>query len=272
MEKYSVLMSLYEKEKPDFLVSAIESMITQTMPPDEIIIVEDGPIGIELANIVNSYKNAYQSLFTIVRNNANLGLGLALNEGLKVSRNDLVARMDTDDVSKPDRCEKQLRVFYDQPTLSIVGALVDEFVGSTDNIVSVRKVPEGNDEIYHFSKRRSAFNHPVVMYRRSAVLECGGYNDLRRNQDVDMFGRMMFAGYKAYNIQESLLLFRSSMELAKRRKSWSNTKSYIAVIKRFWKSGYASFFDYFIVMLAQLFLFVLPARLQSFIYKRFLRK
>lgn len=272
MEKYSVLMSLYVNEKPEYLRLAIDSMINQTISPNEIVIVEDGPLNDELYAIVKEYSEKHFGLFTVVVNKENLGLGLALNEGLKVCKNELVARMDTDDISKPERCEKQLHVFAENPELSIVGSFADEFYSSVDEIVSVRAVPEKHKDIYNFAKRRSAFNHPAVMYRKSKVLKNGGYSDLRRNQDVDLFGRMLFSGCKAENIGESLLYFRANDDLAKRRKSWQNTKSYIDTIKRFWKIGYASFSDYALVAVAQTGMFLMPVKLQHWVYKTFLRK
>ena len=267
MEKYSVLMSLYKKEHPEYLRLALDSMLNQTVAPDEIVLVEDGPLTPELYAILDEYPMLHR-----VKNEKNLGLGLALNEGLKVCRNELVARMDTDDISKPDRCEKQLRRFEEKPELAIVGSHIDEFVGTPDNIISQRKVPLTSEAIYNFAKKRSAFNHPAVMYRKSAVLAEGGYSDLKRNQDVDLFGRMLFKGYKAENIDEALLWFRSSDELAARRKSWENTKSYIDTIKKFWKMGYSSFADYAKVAVAQTGMFILPASMQNWVYKKFLRK
>ena len=120
--------------------------------------------------------------------------------------------------------------------------------------------------------RRTGNKEAKEMYRKSAVLAEGGYSDLKRNQDVDLFGRMLFKGYKAENIDEALLWFRSSDELAARRKSWENTKSYIATIKKFWKMGYSSFSDYAMVAVAQTGMFVLPAKMQNWVYKKFLRK
>lgn len=272
MERYSVLMSLYVKEKSEYLRLAIDSMMNQTVAPDEIVIVEDGPLNNELYSVIDEYTKKYPNRFHIVVNEKNLGLGLALNEGLKACKNEFVARMDTDDISKPERCEKQLRVFAQKPELSIVGAFVDEFYSSADQVVSVRAVPEKHEDIYNFAKKRSAFNHPVVMYRKSKVLENGGYSDLRRNQDVDLFGRMLFAGCKAENIGESLLLFRSNDDLAKRRKSWENTKSYIDTIKRFWEMGYASFGDYVLIAVAQTGMFLMPVKVQHWVYKKFLRR
>lgn len=272
MEKYSVLMSLYVKEKAEYLRLAIDSMINQTVLPDEIVIVEDGPLNDELYRVIDEYTQQYPDLFHIVVSEKNIGLGLALNEGLKACKNELVARMDTDDISKSERCEKQLKVFESNPELSIVGAFVDEFHSTPDEVASVRAVPTEHKDIYQFAKKRSAFNHPVVMYKKSKVLEHGGYADLRRNQDVDLFGRMLFSGCIAANIGESLLYFRTNDSLAKRRKSWENTKSYIHTIKRFWKMGYAGFSDYLIVAVAQTGMFLMPVRLQHWVYKKFLRK
>ncbi len=268
MEKYSVLFSLYKKENPEYLKKAIDSMLEQTVKPDEIVLVEDGPLTKELYDVLDGYGDKLNR----VKNETNVGLGLALNNGLKACRNELVARMDTDDISKPDRCEKQLQRFAQKPELSIVGTWADEFYTSTEEIISTRRVPTEYPLIYEYAKKRSAFNHPAVMYRKSKVLENGGYSDLRRNQDVDLFGRMLFAGCKAENIGEALLFFRSNDALAKRRKSWQNSKSYIDTIKRFWKMGYSSFADYATVAAAQTIMFIMPIKLQQWVYKKFLRK
>lgn len=272
MEKYSVLMSLYIKEKPEYLSLAIQSMLDQTVKPDEIVIVKDGQITEELRAVLDECAGRYPEIFNIVGYEKNRGLGLALNYGLEHARNELVARMDTDDISKSDRCEKQLKVFEKSPELAIVGSYVDEFYSTPDKIVSTRRVPIEHKDIYEYAKKRSAFNHPAVMYRKSAVLGVGGYGNLRRNQDVDLFGRMLFSGYKAANVGEALLWFRSNDDLAKRRKSWENTKSYIDTIKKFWKMGYSSFGDYMMIAVAQTGMFLCPAKLQHWIYKKFLRK
>lgn len=266
-QKYSVLMSLYKKEKPDYLRIALDSMINQSIKPDEIVLVEDGPLTEDLYEVLADYEPYIHR----IKNETNLGLGLALNVGLRECRNELVARMDTDDCSKPERCEKQLKRFEEKPYLSIVGSHIDEFVGDISNVVSKRTVPTTSEDIYNFAKKRSAFNHPAVMYRKSKVLEQGGYADLKRNQDVDLFGRMLFVGNKAENIDESLLCFRSSDELAKRRKSWQNTWSYIATIRKFWKMGYSSFFDYTFVGIAQTGMYLMPIKVQNILYKKFLR-
>ncbi|MFF2883146.1 glycosyltransferase [Bacillus toyonensis] len=272
MEKYSVLMSLYIKERPEYLKQSIDSMLNQTVKPDEIVIVKDGPLTEEIENVLREYEANNLGTFNIITSEKNIGLGLALNLGLRNCKNEFVARMDTDDISLPERCEKQLELFEEDKNLVIVGTMVDEFYSDPNEIVSSRIVPTTHNEIYQFAKRRSPFNHPTVMYKKSKVLACEGYSNLRRNQDVDLFGRMLFAGLKAANIEQSLLLFRSNNDLSKRRRSWENTKSYITTIRKFWKSGYSSFFDYLMVSTAQMIMFLCPLSVQNWLYKNLLRK
>lgn len=272
MEQYSVLMSLYKKERPEYLKTALESIVNQTVQPDEIVLVKDGPLTEELDAIVAEYAEKYPELFHIVKSEVNIGLGKALNLGLSVCKNELVARMDTDDIAKPDRCEKQLQRFANDPELDLLGTAVDEFYSTPEEVVARRVVPTEHKDIYEFAKRRSAFNHPTVMYKKSKVLGLGGYGDLRRNQDVDLFGRMLLSGCIAGNIEESLLYFRSNDALAKRRKSWENTITYIQTIGKLRKLGYSSFGDYMIVAIAQIGMFLMPVRLQHWVYKKFLRK
>ena len=141
MEKYTVLMSVYKKEKPEYLKTAIESMLNQSVKPDEIVVVEDGPLTSEIETLLLKYKEKYPEVFNIVKSKENIGLGRALNLGLSNCRNELVARMDTDDISKPDRCEKQLKYFENDSELSLLGSSVDEFYNNPEQIVSRRVVP-----------------------------------------------------------------------------------------------------------------------------------
>lgn len=263
LPKYSVLMSLYYKEDPEYLCQSIESMIHQTVKPSEIVIVKDGPLTDDLNKTLQIYQQTYPELINIVISEKNIGLGSALNLGLKYCRNELVARMDTDDISLTDRCEKQLIAFVKNPELSIIGTYINEFFDNPNDILSTRKVPTNQVDIYKFAKRRSPFNHPTVMYKKSKVSECGGYSNLKRNQDVDLFGRMLFQGCKAKNINEALVLFRSNNDLSRRRKSWQNTKSYIYTIFKFWKMGYSGFFDLIIVTIGQLIMFIMPIKVQN---------
>jgi len=271
--KYSVLMSVYYKENPQFFKLSIESMVHQALEPDEIVIVKDGKLTEELDNVIEFYYSKYPRLFTIVPLYKNLGLGLALNEGLKNCRNELVARMDTDDISLENRCELQVEEFIKNDELSIVGTMTNEFYNNPNNIVTSRIVPTKHEDILKFSRRRSPFNHPTVMYKKSAVLGCdGGYKDIKRKEDIDLFGRMLNQGCIAINIDKALLLFRSNEDNFERRKSWDNCKSYIAVIYDFWKKGYSKTSDLVFVIISQLVMFLSPVWLLKILSDRFLRK
>ncbi|AOR24752.1 glycosyltransferase [Clostridium taeniosporum] len=270
--KYSVLMSVYKNENPKYFKLSIESMINQTLKPNEIVIVKDGALTKELNEIINNFEIKYPNLFTIVNLKNNVGLGKALNEGLKKCKNELVARMDTDDISIDKRCELQIKEFENNNKLSIVGTIIDEFYDKPTDIISSRVVPINHEDILKFSRRRNPFNHPTVMYKKSEVLSCGGYGDYRRNQDFDLFVRMLNSGYVAKNINKSLLLFRANKDNLKRRKSWTKCRSNISMMHDFWKKGYSGLIDLFIVATSQIVVFISPIWLFQWISDTYLRK
>ena len=137
--KYTVLMSVYYKEKPEYLSLSIESMLNQTVKPDEFIIVKDGPLTTELDEVINNFVTAYPKMFNIIVNETNLGLGPALAKGIENSKNELIARMDSDDYVVSTRCEKQLEKFREDPKLGMVGSYEAEFVDTVDNVISIHR-------------------------------------------------------------------------------------------------------------------------------------
>ena len=201
-----------------------------------------------------------------------MGLGKALDKGLEVCRNDLVARMDADDISLPSRCEKLLDLFEKNPKLGLAGTNIDEFYDDPLNIVSSRKVPCDNESIRKFMRRRSPFNHPTVMFKKSEVLRCGGYGKMKRKQDFDLFARMLNMDCYALNIDESLLLFRSNRDNYKRRRSWEYCKSYIDVALVNYKRGYCSIADLAYIIAGQLTLHFAPMWLMKKLSDCLLRK
>lgn len=269
---YSVLMSVYEKENPDYFSISIDSMLRQTLPPTQIVIVKDGKLTNKLDRVIDKFVESYPQLFTIVELPNNVGLGLALNEGLKACRNELVARMDTDDIALENRCELQIKEFLKNKDLCILGSNIDEFYDDPSRIVSSRIVPSKHRDIIKFARRRNPFNHPTVMYKKSEVLKLGGYSNYRRNQDLDLFVRMLHSGCIAANIDKSLLLFRANKDNLKRRKSWEKCSSYIKMIYNFWRNGYSGFNDLFIVTISQIIVFLAPSFVLDWISSKYLRK
>ena len=269
--EYSVLMTVYVKDNPEYLRRSILSMLNQTVLTNDFVIVKDGPVGSELQDVIDYFEKRHQGLFRQISLKENVGLGLALNEGLKACKNELVARMDADDISLTTRCEKQLKEFELDNELDIVGCYAEEFIGGQQNVVCTRKVPTTHEEILKFAKLRDPFNHPTVMYKKSKVLLCGGYNNLRKNQDTDLWIRMLMYGCKAKNINQSLLLFRFDDDTYKRRKNWLNSKLLIKVRYNAYKMGFNSFLDLIKIAGAQILIYIMPISFQKWFYQKYLR-
>lgn len=267
---FSVLLSIYSKEIPYYLTKSLESVFSQTISPTEVVLIKDGPLNDELDNIIDFYVAQYSNL-KVISLEKNQGLGKALNEGLKHCSYDIVARMDTDDIAKPDRFEKQLAVFEKYPDIDVVGAWIDEFEDNISNVKSVRKLPEFHDSIRQFAKRRNPMNHPVVMFRKSAVLAAGGYQHLPLFEDYYLWVRMLMNGAKFYNIQESLLFFRFSPEMFKRRGGWKYAVNEFRFLRMMRNMHFISFVEFIQNIFIRFSTRIIPNSLRSFIYKKILR-
>lgn len=232
---YSVLMSVYHKEKPKYLKQAIASIQAQTLPTDDFVLVCDGPLNDALDAVIAKKQQEMGKTLNVVRLAKNGGLGNALNEGIKHCKNELVARMDSDDIAYQDRCEKQIAVFYKHPEVSICSGIVEEFTSTPDVVDAKRVPPEAHEEIVEFAKKRNPFNHPCVMYKKSAVEAVGSYQDFYLLEDYYLWLRMLMAGYQGYNIQESLLHMRAGSDMYLRRAGWKYAKTQ-ARLSKFMKS------------------------------------
>lgn len=271
--KYTVLMSVYYKEKPEYLSLSIESMLNQTVKPDEFIIVKDGPLTTELDEVINNFVTAYPKTFNIIVNETNLGLGPALAKGIENSKNELIARMDSDDYVVSTRCERQLEKFREDPKLGMVGSYEAEFVDDIDNVISIHRVPFENDEIERFMHRRCSVLHPTVMYKKSAVLKSGNYQSVLLYEDYDLFARMVLEYHiKSYNIPEPLYYIRTSEDFFKRRGGIKYAKTVLKFKWGQYRKGYMSLMDFCISGLGQAFVCVLPNSLRKIFYMKFLRK
>lgn len=235
---YSVLMSVYHKEKPEYLKQAIASIQAQTLPTDDFVLVCDGPLNDALDAVIAKKQQEMGKTLNVVRLAKNGGLGNALNEGIKHCKNELVARMDSDDIAYQDRCEKQIAVFYKHPEVSICSGIVEEFTSTPDVVDAKRVPPEAHEEIVEFAKKRNPFNHPCVMYKKSAVEAVGSYQDFYLLEDYYLWLRMLMAGYQGYNIQESLLHMRAGSDMYLRRAGWKYAKTQARLFKFMKSQGF----------------------------------
>lgn len=271
MQEFSVLLSVYKKERPEWLREALASVFRQTAAPSEVVLVEDGPLTAELETVVREFEDTHPEL-KIVPLKENVGLGRALNAGLRHCTYELVARMDTDDICKPWRFERQLQVFDEQPATDVCGAWMEEFTGNTENVLSIKKVPETSEEIFRYGKKRNPVNHPVVMLRKTAVAHNGGYKHYPLFEDYYLWVRMLTNGCRFHTIQESLQFFRVSGDMYARRGGLRYALTEIRLQFLFFGLRYIGFGTFLTNIAVRFTARVIPRRLRAWLYRKKLRE
>lgn len=269
---FSVLMSVYKNERADYFVSAVDSVINQTVKPNEIILIRDGIVPQDLQDAIDNYLSNYPELFTYVPLQENGGLGNALRIGVEKSRNELIARMDTDDICVQDRFEKQINHFVSDPDLDILGGNIAEFNISPEEIISFRCVPSTHLEITKHIKNKNPFNHQTVMFKKSSVLKAGNYEHFYLFEDWYLWIRMHLCGCKFANLNEVLCKVRVT-DMANRRGGLKYFRSCKKLLKYMRKKKVISFTKYLKSLTVRFVGYVLcPNFVRSWAYKKFLRK
>jgi len=278
--EYSVLMSVYSKENPIFFKGAINSMLCQTVMPSDFVIVCDGPLNSELDRVIDDYCHEHPVLFNILRLKENQGLAKALNAGIVHCKYECVARMDSDDIAMPDRMEKQLKAMKEQKA-DIVSGTVWEFSGMATNVKEVEKegnfgkkrvLPQYHQQIKEFARKRNPFNHPTVVYKKSAVRSVGMYEDYRYFEDYNLWVAMIMAGCRGYNVEEPVLYMRAGSGMYKRRGGIKYV-SYIFKFKKHLREiKFISFGEYLIGCLGHAAVSLMPTGLRKAVYEKLLRK
>lgn len=267
---FSLLLSVYSKEKPEYMLQCFESIYQQTLPPSEIILVEDGTLTEELYEVIETLKQRFAKL-KIVSYSDNRGLGYALNLGLQYCNHDIVARMDTDDICYPERFQVQFDFLKKNTDVHVVSAWIDEFVDNVNNVISTRELPESHAQISEFAKKRNPINHPAVMFRKNAIMAVGGYQPFYMFEDYHLWVRLLIAGYKLYNIPQSLLYFRQTKDMFNRRGGISYIQSEVKFQQHLYQVGFISVCIFLENILIRSIMRILPNNLRRFAYLRFLR-
>ena len=271
-ENYSVLMSVYYKENSEYLKQAIESIQAQTFPTDDFVLVCDGPLNQELDSVIKKKQQEMKNILNVVRLKKNAGLGNALNKGIQQCKNEFVARMDSDDISYPDRCEKQLMVFNTYPEISVCSGIVEEFATNPKVVESRRVPPETQEEIREFAKVRNPFNHPCVMYKKPDVEAVGSYKDFYLLEDYYLWVRMIMAGYQGYNLQEPLLHMRAGTDMYMRRGGLKYAKTQEKLFRFMKNNGFISKGQYIKNCVIRGESSLAPNWLRKFVFEKVLRK
>jgi len=268
VDNFSVLMSVYYKENAEYLNRAMRSIWDeQTIKPSEIVLVEDGKLTDELYSSVESWKNKLGNIFKVIPLEKNLGLGDALNSGLKNCSYELVARMDTDDIANPKRFEKQLKIF-ENGDVDICSSWVSEFEEDENSIISYRKLPENHRDLVEYGKLRCPINHPAVMYKKSVVEKAGGYQKMMWFEDYYLWARMILSGAKFYNIQESLVNMRAGYGMLERRSGLRYGISEYNLQKEFLKLGFIDRFEFVRNVMIRFLTRIAPKSFVKIIYQK----
>lgn len=263
--KFSVAMSLYKNDKPEQLREALESICTQSYPADEIFLVVDGPVGEDLDSIVREYSDKYGN-FTLKRLETNAGLGNALRIAVEECKNDLIVRMDSDDISAPGRFAKLVEEYTREPA-DVLGSWAIGFVGDlyTTDMISCSRRPLKHDDIIKRLPHRSPMSHVTVMLRREAVIRSGNYKDLFYHEDYYLWARMIQAGCTFRNIPEYLMYVRLGVDKAKRHGGKRYYKAGAFLRKYMLKNNLMSRFSYIKeTIIRVVYQLVLPPRVRNY--------
>lgn len=268
--KFSVSMCVYEKDNPEWFDTAVQSILNQTVKPDEVVLVVDGPVPEKLSKIINRYE--LFNYFKVIWLPVNLGHGNARRIGLENVTNEIVALMDADDISLTNRFEQQLKFFEDNPNLDIVGGDIVEFIGEQSNIVGKRVVPINDRDIKSYLKKRCPFNQMTVMFKKSAVIKAGGYLDWLCNEDYYLWIRMFLNNAVFANTGTVLVNVRVGKDMYARRGGIKYFFSEAKLQKFMYRKGIISFMRVFINIAQRLVLQVLmPNWCRAMVYKAFAR-
>lgn len=261
---------MYHGEKPEYLEKSLKSMFEQTLKPAQLVIVCDGALTPGLDRVLEDFCAGLPDKICIVRLTKNVGLGVALGEGLPHCAHELVARMDSDDISLPERCALQIAAFEKEPELVITGGQIAEFDSDSEIITGVRRLPESDKDIRAFSTKRNPFNHMAVMFRKSAVMSAGNYQPMPYFEDWWLWVRLLPLG-KAVNLPEILVKARAGRDMISRRGGLTYALHTLRFQNALRKSGYVTMRRYLQNCFVRCGVSIMPKALRGVMYAHFLR-
>lgn len=308
MQKFSVIMSIYKSDQPELVRVALDSLLQQTLLPNEIVIVGDGPVPAELEQEIESFKfrvsklrttpnpslkptpnpslkgrgeeyppetgnQKPETIVTYLPQEKNGGLGEAMRIAAEAAKYDYLARMDSDDICLPDRFEKQMKCFEEDPELSLVGGMITEFDGEPENIIAKRILPLEDAEIKKMMRGRCAVNHVTVIFKKADLMKSGNYQPFWKQEDHYLWARMMEHGCKFRNIPDVVVNVRSGKDQIARRGGLRFYKSVVRVFWYMYRHGLISFgYFLYICTVRGIVQVLMPNGLRTWVYLHLLRK
>lgn len=265
----SVLMSVYDRERPEFLDAALQSIVDQTHQPAQVVLVEDGPINARLMAVIERFETMLP--LSRLHRSQNRGLGPSLQEGLAACDCGLVARMDSDDIARPSRLVEQTQ-YLEKIGADIIGSSIEEFRQTPGDLAITRQLPLTHELIYTQLPRRNCFNHMTVLFRRDAVLQAGSYRDEPYFEDYGLWLRMRAEGARFGNLADVHVDARVGDGFAGRRSGLGYVKRETRALHSFWSQGLIGFSDLAFGVTVRTTIRLLPKQMLPAAYNRLLRK
>lgn len=269
--QFSVLISVYKKEKSEYLKTALQSIINQTLKPAEIVIVKDGLLTQELDDCIKEYEKQYPELLKIIAFKENRGLGLALRDGVIACKYDYIARMDSDDIAKPERFAKQFQYLKQHPKTALLGTWITEFSKDENKPDTLTELPCTHKELLKYAKKRNPFRHMTMLLKKEAVIKAGNYRDFLWFEDYDLWIRMLQKGYIAANIPEYLVNVRADEEMFARRGGCQYLKQDYKFQKVLIETGFITVSEFFMNIVIRTIVRLMPNYIRRKIYEYLLR-
>lgn len=269
MSEFSVVMSTYRGTAPAHLREAVTSVFRQTLPPDELIVIVDGPV--DPAHEDTLQEIAALGPIRVLRSPHNAGQGAARHLGVAEARHRIVGIMDADDICLPARFERQMEILG-RGQADIVGAWIEEFDVQPGDARRVRMVPTTHEQIFRFGKWRSPMNNVTIMFTKEAYYRAGGYRPIRAFEDYDMFVRMLAKGVRFYNVPEILVFVRCGMDMFSRRGGTAQIPTELRLLWRMRSLGYTNFLEFLGGVLIRVPARLMPTALRRWIYTCWLRR
>ena len=271
LDNYSVIMSVYNKIKPDELETSIQSILNQTYKTNEFILIKDGKLTSMQEKVIEKIVSNNKKIFRVIQFSENKGAGAAYNKGIELCTNKWAAIMDSDDIAAETKFEKQMQYLLRHKDIDVIGTNAVEFLDDVGNIISTRIMPETNSQIVKFSHGRCPMIQPTVIFRVESVKRAGSYQHSPLTEDFDLYIRMIMNGCKFYTYQEILYYVRTNKDFFKRRGGIKYLKPILSFKYKYYKKGYFSFFEFIKTACSSAIVALMPNCLRTMIYKRFLR-
>jgi O104-antigen biosynthesis beta-1,3-galactosyltransferase len=268
--RLTVLMSVHSKESPQFLRECLESLAQQTHACDELVIVEDGPLGPNLDDVIGDYR--IRMPIVSVPIGRKVGLDEALRHGLARCNGTWIARMDSDDICIPERFALQTAYLASHPEIDALGGAIAEFGRDVTDLYSLRRLPTSGDALARYAKWRSPINNVTVIFKRAAVLDAGGYVTCLGFEDYHLWARMLLRGCRLHNLDDVLVYVRCGNGMVARRGGFAYARQEVRNQRVLYDLGFLSAYEMARNVALRAPVRLLPSFLRGSVYRRLLRK